>query len=140
MKLIIALFLLGGLITLACYLWPQINFRDMPTGLCKGELNVTKPNWVSSTVDTKDDHYIRPLKIDSLLMVAKIVKRSQPQVTIVKENQNRILAYRQSTIFHFTDWICIEANGSVTASATLGYSDLNQNRKWVESIRLNLQQ
>ncbi len=129
------LLLLIGLITLACYIWPQINYREMPKGLCAGELNLKAPNWVSSLVANNDSHYITPLKFESLSSVSEKIKQNLPQVNIVSEDQNRILAYRQSVVYHFTDWICIEANGNVTSSATMGHSDFEQNRKLVESIR-----
>lgn len=140
MKVLIGLLLIGGVITLVCYIWPQINFREMPKELCTGKLNAKLPNWVSSQVDKNDDHYIDPLKIESLAQLADKIKNKIPGVTLVEQDNNRILAYRQSTIFHFTDWICIEANGNVTSTATLGYGDFNQNRKLVESIRQLLKQ
>ncbi|WP_367607344.1 DUF1499 domain-containing protein [Legionella sp. W05-934-2] len=139
-KIVIGLIVFVGVVTLICYLWPQINFKEMPKGLCAGNLNGKKPNWVSSKVDKADSHYVAPLKITSLLTVEDAIKNHLPGITIYQRDKNNLLAYRQSPIYHFTDWICIEADGSVTSSATLGYGDFNQNRKLVESIRQILQQ
>lgn len=112
----------------------------MPKELCAGNLKAKLPNWVSSLVEETDTHYIKPLKFDELSQVAELIKKKMPHVKIVQQDINRILAYRQSTIFHFTDWICIEANGNVTSSATMGYGDFGQNRKFVETIRYLLQE
>lgn len=49
------------------YLFPQINFREMPKGLVEGQLPDDKPNWVSSLVNESDSHYIAPLKVESML-------------------------------------------------------------------------
>ena len=140
MKWIMALLVIFVLVTVVFYAFPKLNYRDMPKGLCQAELDEQKPNWVSSLVDEQNAHYIKPLQIQSLSQLADDLKTQVPDLNIVQQKDGQLLAYRQSTIYHFTDWVCIEANGNVSASATMGRSDFGKNRQLVESIRQSLKQ
>ncbi len=60
---------------------------------------------------------------------------SIPKLAVKEANSERLLAYRQSALFNFVDWICIDSEGQLTSSATLGYSDMGKNRELVEEIR-----
>ncbi len=61
MKILFFLLILLVIFIAVMHLFPQINFRTMPDGLCEARLD-DKPNWVSSLVDTSDSHYIKPLE------------------------------------------------------------------------------
>lgn len=119
------------------HFFPQINFRSMPPALCEGKLDVQKPNWVSSQVASADKHYVEPLHFSDLEALAVCIKRTLPSVTLTQLSSTRLIAYRQSKVFNFVDWICIQSNGSVSSSATLGYSDFGKNRQLVEQIRMS---
>lgn len=120
---------------LLMYLMPAINFRDMPEGLAQGTLDARKPNWVSSRVPKNDSHYIAPLTIPSLAALKDCVVNQSPKTTLVKLDESSLIAYRQSPVFNFTDWLIINRDGQVTSSATMGYYDFGKNREWVESLR-----
>jgi uncharacterized protein (DUF1499 family) len=117
------------------YLFPQINFREMPDGLIGGGLPENKPNWVSSTVSPTDSHYIAPLKFQSLAQLSACIASKLPHVSIKKTDESKIIAYRQSKVFHFVDWLCIHADGRISSSATMGHSDFGKNKELVEQIR-----
>ncbi|HAT1883741.1 TPA: DUF1499 domain-containing protein [Legionella pneumophila] len=117
------------------YLFPQINFREMPKGLVEGQLPDDKPNWVSSLVDESDSHYIAPLKVESMSELAACIDSKIPELKIQKQDASLLVGYRQSRFFHFVDWLCIHADGNVISSATMGYSDFGKNRELVEKIR-----
>ncbi|BCZ96368.1 DUF1499 domain-containing protein [Legionella pneumophila serogroup 1] len=117
------------------YLFPQINFREMPKGLVEGQLPDDKPNWVSSLVNESDSHYIAPLKVDSMPQLVACIERKIPELKIQKQEASFLVGYRQSPFFHFVDWLCIHADGNVISSATMGYSDFGKNRELVEKIR-----
>ncbi len=131
-SLLILLFILS-LTILTQLLFPTLNYRPMPTGLCEGTLSPSKPNWVSSLVQSSNSHHIAPLQGNTLALIASHLKKAQ----IVDLNTSRLIAYRQSPLLSFTDWICIKSNGDVISSATLGYYDFGKNRQWVEAIRAN---
>lgn len=133
----VVLIILAALVAVVgvMHLFPQINFRDMPKGLVEGDLPEEKPNWVSSFVATDNAHYIAPLKIKSLAQLSDCIKTRLPEVLIQKSDELNIIAYRQSRVFHFVDWLCIHPDGKVVSSATMGYSDLGKNRELVEKIR-----
>ena len=116
-------------------IFPKINFRPMPPGLCEGKLPEKMPNWVSSLVPDTDAHYIKPLSITSLPIIAKYIEKCGTKIHITNMDNSNLFAYRQSPVFNFTDWICIRADGHVSASATMGYSDLGKNREWVTMIQ-----
>jgi len=126
--------LLGAVVALM-YLFPQINYRNMPDGILNGKLDEKKPNWVSSFVAKNEEHYIAPLKINSLAQLSSCIRDKLPEVRIKKLDEKELIAYRASTVFHFVDWFCIHADGQVVSSATMGYSDLGKNRELIESIR-----
>ncbi|HAT1902786.1 TPA: DUF1499 domain-containing protein [Legionella pneumophila] len=117
------------------YLFPQINFREMPEGLVEGQLPDDKPNWVSSMVNESDSHYIAPLKVESMPQLVACIERKIPELKIQKQEASLLVGYRQSRFFHFVDWLCIHADGNVISSATMGYSDFGKNRELVEKIR-----
>ncbi|ANN94778.1 TPA: DUF1499 domain-containing protein [Legionella pneumophila] len=117
------------------YLFPQINFREMPKGLVEGQLPDDKPNWVSSMVNESDSHYIAPLKVESMPQLVACIERKIPELKIQKQEASLLVGYRQSRFFHFVDWLCIHADGNVISSATMGYSDFGKNRELVEKIR-----
>lgn len=135
MKLIwIVLALILALVVIL-YLFPQINFREMPKGLVEGQLPDDKPNWVSSMVNESDSHYIAPLKVESMPQLVACIERKIPELKIQKQEASLLVGYRQSRFFHFVDWLCIHADGNVISSATMGYSDFGKNRELVEKIR-----
>jgi uncharacterized protein (DUF1499 family) len=135
MKIFISVIVLLGLAVGIFYLFPQINFRQMPVGLLDGHLAENKLNWVSSMVPVSDSHYIAPLKFQSLAKLSACIETKLPQVSIQKTDASTIIAYRQSKIFHFVDWLCIHADGAVTSSATMGSSDFGKNKELIEQIR-----
>lgn len=135
MKLLAIIIAISLIVVGIMYLFPQINFREMPEGLVDGHLSEDKPNWVSSSVSSNDSHYIAPLKIQSLARLSACIEAKLPQVSIKKTDVSSIIAYRQSRVFHFVDWLCIHANGTVSSSATMGRSDFGKNRELVEQIR-----
>lgn len=132
--LVVILFMVAVMLV---HFFPQINFRPMPDGLCQAQLNKDKPNWVSSLVDKKDPHYVKPLNFKTMDMekLAQCLDEGFDGVTVVNKGPSEIIAHRHSRVFNFVDWICIKANGDVTSSATMGYSDLGKNRELVEEIR-----
>ncbi|HAT1797828.1 TPA: DUF1499 domain-containing protein [Legionella pneumophila] len=135
MKLICIVLALILTLVLILYLFPQINFREMPKGLVEGQLPDDKPNWVSSLVDESDSHYIAPLKVESMSELAACIDSKIPELKIQKQDASLLVGYRQSRFFHFVDWLCIHADGNVISSATMGYSDFGKNRELVEKIR-----
>ncbi|AMP90676.1 DUF1499 domain-containing protein [Legionella pneumophila] len=135
MKLICIVLALILTLIVILYLFPQINFREMPKGLVEGQLPDDKPNWVSSLVNESDSHYIVPLKVESMSELAACIESKVPELKIQKQDASLLIGYRQSRIFHFVDWLCIHADGNVISSATMGYSDFGKNRELVEKIR-----
>ncbi|HHL3493823.1 TPA: DUF1499 domain-containing protein [Legionella pneumophila] len=135
MKLICIVLTLILTLVVILYLFPQINFREMPKGLVEGQLPDDKPNWVSSLVDESDSHYIAPLKVESMSELAACIDSKIPELKIQKQDASLLVGYRQSRFFHFVDWFCIHADGNVISSATIGYSDFGKNRELVEKIR-----
>ncbi|HAU1192969.1 TPA: DUF1499 domain-containing protein [Legionella pneumophila] len=135
MKLICIVLALILTLVVILYLFPQINFREMPKGLVEGQLPDDKPNWVSSLVDESDSHYIAPLKVESMSELAACIDSKIPELKIQKQDVSLLVGYRQSRFFHFVDWLCIHADGNVISSATMGYSDFGKNRELVEKIR-----
>jgi uncharacterized protein (DUF1499 family) len=109
----------------------------MPEGLCDGRLNVDKPNWVSSLVARTESHYIEPLNQVNMQALMQCLQAEFKKITISSMTKDTLIAYRQSRIFNFVDWLCIKKEGAVTASATMGYSDFGKNRELVEQIRLS---
>ncbi|QRN04646.1 DUF1499 domain-containing protein [Legionella sp. MW5194] len=130
-----ALFVILIVAPLLMHFIPAINFRAMPQGLIQGTLNVSKPNWVSSRVPESDSHYVAPLTVTDLSAIRDCVLRQSPKTTLVKLDASSLIAYRQSPVFNFTDWLIIGNDGQVTSSATMGYYDFGKNREWVESLR-----
>lgn len=131
-------FIIVGLVVVlvgVMYLFPQINFRGMPKGLVDGQLPEEKPNWVSSFVVSNNSHYIAPLKIESLVKLSSCIAAKLPEVKVQKMDESTLIAYRQSTVFHFVDWFCIHADGNVVSSATMGHSDFDKNRELIDKIR-----
>lgn len=120
---------------LLMHFMPGINFRGMPQGLTQGTLNASKPNWVSSLVPESDSHYVAPLTVADLSAIKDCVLRQSPKTTLVKLDESSLIAYRQSPVLNFTDWLIIKNDGQVTSSATMGYYDFGKNREWVESLR-----
>lgn len=135
MKIILIVILFIALVVGVMYLFPQINFRDMPKGLIDGQLSEAKPNWVSSFVAADDAHYIAPLKVDNLAQLAECIKSKVPEVNITHLDETQLIAYRQSRVFHFVDWLIIRSDGNVASSATMGHSDFGKNRDLIERIR-----
>ncbi|CAM2930730.1 DUF1499 domain-containing protein [Legionella worsleiensis] len=132
--LLIVVLLIAGAVGIL-YLFPQINFREMPEGLMNGKLSEEKPNWVSSFVAPDNMHYIAPLNAVNLSDLSQCMQHNIPQITITHLDKTYLLAYRQSRVFHFVDWLVIYSDGNVVSSATMGYSDLGKNRELVEQIR-----
>ncbi|HAU1152904.1 TPA: DUF1499 domain-containing protein [Legionella pneumophila] len=135
MKLICIVLALILTLIVILYLFPQINFREMPKGLVEGQLPDDKPNWVSSLVNESDSHYIAPLKVESMSELAACIESKISELKIQKQDASFLVGYRQSRFFHFVDWLCIHADGNVISSATMGYSDFGKNRELVEKIR-----
>ncbi|KTD38813.1 hypothetical protein Lmor_0216 [Legionella moravica] len=135
MKIILIVVVFIALVVGVMYLFPQINFRDMPKGLIDGQLSEAKPNWVSSFVAADDAHYIAPLKVDTLTQLAECIKSKVPEVSITHLDKTHLIAYRQSRVFHFVDWLIIRSDGNVASSATMGHSDFGMNRDLIEHIR-----
>lgn len=122
-------------IVVIMYLFPQINFREMPKGLIEGKLPDDRPNWVSSLVNESNAHYIAPLKIETIPKLVACIESKVPELKLQKQEASLLIGYRQSRLFHFVDWLCIHANGDVISSATMGHSDFGKNRELVEKIR-----
>lgn len=117
------------------YFFKKINYRAMPQGLCQGLLNNNKKNWVSSLVTPQSPNYIKPLRFSSLKDLHACIQHHCPETVITLINERKLVAYRQSYFFKFTDWLCIDNQGDVSASATMGYYDFGKNRLWIEKIR-----
>lgn len=135
MKLTLILLLVFGLFLLVFHLFPRINFRPAPLGLCQGQLPLGKPNWVSSLVPKTDSHYIAALPEMPLVELGPLLQKSIPNLTLVEVSARGIVGYRRSWWFNFVDWFCISPEGQVSSSATMGYSDLGKNRELVEAMR-----
>ena len=125
------------LVLLVCYfllMWitPRMNYRPMPEGLCTAKLQ-EKPNWVSSLVDKDDKHYVQNLGSIDLSRLSQCLKESK--VIVTEQSEKKLIGYRRSRYFHFTDWFCITSDGNITSSATMGHSDLGNNRAWVSRLR-----
>ncbi|KTD46183.1 DUF1499 domain-containing protein [Legionella quateirensis] len=135
MKIMIIIVLLIGCVVGVMYLFPQINFREMPKGLLDGQLPEAKPNWVSSFVAADNAHYIAPLKVETLAKLSVCIQSKVPEVTMTQLNESNLIAYRQSKVFHFVDWLVIRSDGNVVSSATMGRSDFGKNRELIEHIR-----
>ena len=133
---IVSIFIIiATLIVATMHVIPGINYRPKPQGLETGALNKNKPNWVSSFVEKTDPHYIAPLQRMDFTGLPDCLSHLSRKTTIVKHDKESLVAYRQSTLFNFTDWLYIRADGQATSSATMGYYDFNKNREWVEEIR-----
>ena len=113
-------------------LFPRMNYRPMPEGLCKAALQ-DKPNWVSSMVDKDNEHYIEALGKINLDTLSQCLKDSG--VNLTEQTSEKLTGFRRSHYFHFTDWFCITSDGNITSSATIGHSDLGNNRAWVSRLR-----
>ena len=120
---------------LKCFFWfkPDFFFRDMPQGLCQAKLD-NKPNWVSSLVKSDNAHYIKPLPVKAFQSVIPMLKTIDKEV-VIKQEDEHLIGYRRSWFFGFTDWFCITKEGAITSSATVGYSDLGNNRRFVLKLQ-----
>ncbi len=112
---------------------PNFFYRDRPAGLCEAALP-DKPNWVSSLVHRSDAHYIAPLPVTAIDNLAHYIYEMDPKTYIVRY-PDYLEGYRRTKFWGFTDWFCIKDNDHVTPSATIGHSDLGENRRWVEALR-----
>ena len=101
------------------------------------------PNCVSS--ETSDaQHYIKPISYEGTAEEAKARLRqtllSIPRVLIVHEESSYIHAECTSWLFRFTDDVEFVFDDAqkviqVRSASRIGYSDLGENRKRVETIR-----
>lgn len=132
-KFLIIVLLSALFMSLFLKFFPNMFYRDKPSGLCQGVL-ANKPNWVSSLVAVDDPHYIEPLQMIEFSKLSQAIELINPKTYIVV-HPYYIEGYRRTDFFGFTDWFCITDTGQVTSSATLGHSDLGVNRRWVESLR-----
>ena len=121
-------------LTLNTLVFPKLNYRPMPAGLCDSTYASNKAGWVSSLLPPSDKHYIAPLKQNSLSQIAAQIKTAQ----VVDLNTHFLTAYRQHSIFAVTDWMCVRSDGAVTSTSTMGYYDFGRNRQWVESVRAHV--
>lgn len=133
--LIFLLAAMATIIVVALHFFPQLTYRVAPEGLLQGQLNLEKPNWVSSKVMKEDSHYIPPLPAHDLINLAACMKKNIEGLIIMDVGANTLVAYRRSSLCHFMDWIAINSNGEVTSSATMGFYDFGKNREMVEIIR-----
>jgi len=117
------------------YFFPQINFRKKPEGLCRAQLDGKKPNWVSSLVSREDPHYIEPYSPVNLAQLAACLQQQFQNITVVQVDSEKLIGYRQTKLLNFVDWFCIQSNGEISSTATMGYSDLGKNRELIEHIR-----
>jgi len=136
--LVVGVIILLGIFIMSLFLkkFPNFFYRDKPEGLCSASL-VDKPNWVSSIINIKDQHYVSPLPITPLANITKCIFNMDPKAYVIT-NIGYIEGFHRTKFFGFTDWFCIKEDGNVTASATIGYSDMGYNRKWVEELRNKL--
>lgn len=112
---------------------PNLFYRDKPFGLCEANLG-RAPNWVSSLVHQSSSHHVASFAELPFTKITSCIEFIDPK-TYVVELTNHLEGFRRTALFGFTDWFCIERNGNLTSAATLGYTDLGRNRKWVERIR-----
>ena len=133
--LMVVLLLSIGVFVMSLFLSQNKGFfyRDKPEGLCEALLP-DKPNWVSSLVSISDPHYIASLPVDKLATVSAAIYQIDPK-SYVLMHEHYLEGFHRTKFWGFTDWFCIKSDGNVTASATLGHSDLGYNRRWVENLR-----
>jgi uncharacterized protein (DUF1499 family) len=105
-----------------------------------------KPNWVSSQVDTKDPHYIAPIKAagDGTTVMQRVaqVVGAQPRTKIVEQKGAYLHAEFSTPAMGFTDDVEFWADGravQVRSSSRLGIRDFDVNRKRVEALRAQLE-
>jgi uncharacterized protein (DUF1499 family) len=122
--------------------------RPADLGVTSGKLKPCpeNPNCVSSQMDTKDSHYILPLKYSVELVIAKdtmkkiIAAESRTTLVIEKDNylyfefQSKLMGFVDDVEFYFDD---LEKTIHIRSASRLGKSDLGVNRKRIESIRAN---
>lgn len=112
-------------------------YRGKPAGLCEAKL-ADKPNWVSSLVEPSNPHFVAPLSVGAFDHIEKAIKRIEPKVYLLV-TPDFIEGYRRSQFFGFTDWFCINTLGHITSSATVGYSDFGNNRRWVNRLHVEVE-
>lgn len=134
---IIIILLCFLMLTLILKKYPDIFYRDKPLGLCQAHLD-DKPHWVSSLVEPSNEHYVSPLPVSTFASMANAMELIDPN-TYILIHPFYMEGYRRTAYFGFTDWFCINELGHVTSTATLGYSDLGNNKRWVEQLRLLLE-
>lgn len=133
--MIVVVIILTGVLIMSIFLSkdPDLFYRDRPAGLCEAALP-DKPNWVSSLVARDDKHYIAPLPFTPLDDLKNAIHQMDPKAYVVIHD-NSLEGFHRTKFFGFTDWFCIKDDGNITATATLGYSDMGYNRRWVEQLR-----
>jgi len=109
-------------------------------GLVEGKLKScpSSPNCVVS-YETDDSHYVEA--IDGGVDAFEVLKRflaGQSNVELVSESSNYIHATFTSTLFQFVDDLELYLDGDkvhVRSASRVGYSDMNANRKRIETLR-----
>lgn len=99
------------------------------------------PNCVNSQMKG-DSHYIAPIDMpgsiaEKRIVLTKIIA-SLPRTKLIKSTENYLLVEFKSNIIGFVDDVefSIEANQiQVRSASRVGYSDLDANRKRIETIR-----
>ena len=99
------------------------------------------PNYVSSTVDVDDNHYVAPIK--TTLVINEIIPIMVTQHYTLLNRSNNELHFCITVGKHqFIDDVRLRLEGStlhIISSSRVGYSDLGTNRKRVDSLRETLQ-
>jgi uncharacterized protein (DUF1499 family) len=123
--------------------------RPKDLGIRQGRFTAAaswKPNWVSSQVDTKDPHYIAPIKAagDPAAVVERVaaVVSAQPRAKVIEHKGAYLHAEFSTALMGYTDDVEFHADGKVVhvrSSSRLGIRDFNVNRKRVEALRALLE-
>ncbi len=117
--------------------------RPRHLGVTDGRLGdgPNKPNWVCSQTQRKD-HLIEPLtysgKAKDAFAKLKAQVLAMPRTELIESTDNYLYFEFTTALMRYVDDVEFFCDGSVIhvrSASRLGYSDLNANRKRIESIR-----
>jgi uncharacterized protein (DUF1499 family) len=154
------LFLFLGIILLAAAIFAAEYFGGQPMGLFSGSRPVNlgyadgrfapplwKPNCVSSTVETSDQHYINPLVFsgtpDAAWEKLSGIVKGSARVDVIQDSAVYLYAEFKSAGLGFVDDVEFALDDKagviqVRSASRLGVRDFNVNRARIETIRAQL--
>lgn len=141
----IIIVVIAGIIAAAVFMLIKNNRTPEHLGVDNGMLAPlpSTPNAVSSQVESEHRGYIEPFSLQNgtiSLEDLRAIVQADEQAEIVAQDERYMHAVYSSNVFKFKDDVEFYVNEEenkidVRSAARVGYSDMDVNRKRIESIR-----